>query len=110
MPLNTRLEAAHRHCTANEDELRQSKAAECFSGKSICPAATVTQFLESERTALCPACMIDSVLGDASGVPIAPDLLAEMHQDWFERPSHGAFKTEAPPIPGHHNRSVREKG
>jgi hypothetical protein len=86
MPINTRLEAAHRHCTANEDELRQSKAAGCFYCKSIFPAAAVTQFLENERMALCPECMIDSVLGDASGFPIAPDFLAEMHQYWFERP------------------------
>jgi hypothetical protein len=86
MPINTRLEAAHRHCMASEDELRQSKAAECFYCKSIFPAAAVTQFLENEHTALCPGCMIDSVLGDASGFPIAPDFLAEMHQYWFERP------------------------
>lgn len=86
MPINTRLEAAHRHCTANEDELRQSNAAGCFYCKAIFPTAAVTQFLEHERTALCPKCMIDSVLGDASGFPIAPDFLAEMHQYWFERP------------------------
>jgi hypothetical protein len=86
MPINTRLEAAHRHCTANEDELRQSKVAGCFYCKSVFPATAVTQFLKNERTALCPECMIDSVLGDASGFPIAPAFLAEMHQYWFERP------------------------
>jgi hypothetical protein len=69
----------------------------------------VTQFLEHERTALCPERMIDSVLGDASGFPITPDFLAAMHQYWFERPSHGAFTTEDL-NPGHHNSPVREKG
>jgi hypothetical protein len=86
MPINTRLEAAHRHCTANEDELRQSKVAGCFYCTSVFPATAVTQFLENERTALCPECMIDSVLGDASGFPITAGFLAEMHQYWFERP------------------------
>jgi hypothetical protein len=109
MAVNTRLEAAHRHCTANEDELRQSKVAGCFYCTSVFPATAVSQFLKNERTALCPECMIDSVLGDASGVPITPDFLAEMHQYWFERPSHGAIKTEDP-NPGHHNSPVREKG
>ena len=86
MPINLKLEAAHRHCTANEDELRKSKVAGGFYGKSVFPATTVTQFLENERTALCPECMIDSVLGDASGFLIVPDFLAEMQQYWFERP------------------------
>jgi hypothetical protein len=86
MPINDRLEAAHRHCTANEDALRQSKVAGCFYCNSVFPAIEVTQFLENERTALCPECMIDSVLGDASGLPISPTFLAEMHQYWIERP------------------------
>ena len=80
MPVNNRLEAAHRHCTANEAELRQSKIAGCFYCTSVFPVIEVIQFLESERTALCPKCMIDSVLGDASGLPISPTFLAEMHQ------------------------------
>jgi hypothetical protein len=105
MPINIRLEAAHRHCTGNGGELRQSKVAGCFYCKSVFPATAVTQFLENECTALCPECMIDSVLGDASGFPIALDFLAEMHQYWFERPSHGAFKTEDT-NPGHHHSPV----
>ena len=91
MPINNRLEAAHRHCTANEAELRQSKVAGCFYCTSVFPATEVTHFLENERTALCPECMIDSVLGDASGFPISPAFLAEMHQYWFERLSHGTL-------------------
>ena len=91
MSINNRLEAAHRHCTANETELRQSKVAGCFYCTSVFPATEVTRFLENERTALCPECMIDSVLGDASGFPISPPFLAERHQYWFERLSHGTL-------------------
>ena len=91
MSSNQRLEAAHQHCRANESELRQSNVAGCFYCQSVFPATKVTHFLENERTALCPECRIDSVLGDASGFPIAPPFLAEMHQYWFERFSHGAL-------------------
>jgi hypothetical protein len=86
MPIDNRLEAVHRHCTANENELRKSKVAGCFYCKSIFPAIEATQFLENEHTALRPGCMIDSVLGDASGFPISLAFLAEMHQYCFERP------------------------
>jgi hypothetical protein len=109
MPINNTFEAVHRHCTAHKDELRWSKIAGCFYCTSVFPATAVTQFLENERTALCLECMIDSVLGDATGFPIAPDFVAEMHQYWFERPSHGTFKTEDT-NPGHHNSPVREEG
>jgi hypothetical protein len=105
MPVNTSLEAAHRHCTANEAELRQSQVAGCFYCTSVFLATEVIQFLENERTALCPTCMIDSVLGDASGFPISPAFLAEMHQYWFEGPSHGTLKTEDTDT-GHHDSRV----
>jgi hypothetical protein len=91
MFINHGLEAAHRHCTANEAELRQRKVAGCFSCTSVFPVTEVTHFLENERTALCPECMIDAVLGDASGFPMAPPFLTAMHPYWFERFSHGAL-------------------
>jgi hypothetical protein len=45
----------------------------------------VTEFLNMERTALCPECRIDSVIGDASSFAITTEFLARMHDYWFER-------------------------
>ena len=48
MSINNRLEAAHRHGTANEAELRQSKVAGCFYCTSVFPVTEVTHFLEND--------------------------------------------------------------
>ncbi len=38
---------------------------------------------KSEGTAFCPLCGIDSVIGDASGIPITQEFLTAMHDKWF---------------------------
>ncbi|MDP9314621.1 MAG: cytoplasmic protein [Chloroflexota bacterium] len=82
--IDAQLEHAHAHCTRNEVELQLSQEAGCFYCLAIFPAATVTDFLQIERTAICPECMIDSVIGDASGLPITGEFLQRMHDYWFE--------------------------
>jgi hypothetical protein len=79
------LENAHAHCTSNESALASSEVAGCFYCCQIFPPSQVTEFLEMERTALCPECGIDSVIGDASGFAITAEFLERMHDYWFER-------------------------
>ena len=38
-----------------------------------------------KRSTICPDCFIDSVLPDASGIPLDRDFVAEMHRYWFGR-------------------------
>lgn len=33
---------------------------------------------------MCPHCQIDSVIGDASGLPITNEFLKQMHEKWFQ--------------------------
>jgi hypothetical protein len=41
---------------------------------------------EGDGTAICPICQIDSVIGDASGLPVEDRaFLKSMHELWFER-------------------------
>ncbi len=82
--IDAQLEHAHAHCTHNEAEVQASQKAGCFYCLAVFPAATVTRFLQMERTALCPECMIDAVIGNASGLPITPDFLQRMHEYWFK--------------------------
>lgn len=35
------------------------------------------------RTALCPRCGVDAVIGSASGYPITQEFLARMRASWF---------------------------
>ena len=77
--------AAHRHATSNKDAIAISELCGCFYCCLSYPAKSVTRFLAVENTALCPECTIDSVIGDASGLPIADRaFLLAMHEFWFE--------------------------
>ena len=76
---------AHAHCTDNKKELQNSKQCGCFHCLAIFASEEVKEYIkEGDGTALCPKCGIDSVIGDASGVPITMDFLKEMQAHWFE--------------------------
>jgi hypothetical protein len=45
--------------------------------------AEIIQWVDDGRTALCPKCEIDSVIGSASGYPITKNFLERMHSHWF---------------------------
>jgi hypothetical protein len=47
------------------------------------PSAEVTNWIESEGTAICPHCGVDSIIGDASGFPIETEFLEKMEAYWF---------------------------
>ncbi len=82
------LQSVMRRSTHNEAEISRSRFAGCFYCLGIFPASEVKGFLAKERTALCPRCTIDSVIGDQSGLPITREFLAELHAYWFKRGSH----------------------
>lgn len=89
------LEAAHEHSTGHRAELAASDLCGCFYCLATFPPFEVTEWIdwpadtprEAEnargRTALCPRCGIDSVIGSASGFPLTPEFLARMEAHWF---------------------------
>lgn len=74
---------AHTHCANNKDEINQSKKCGCFYCFNIYSATEVKEWIESGKTATCPMCGIDSVIGDASGSELTKDFLQSMHKYWF---------------------------
>jgi len=38
---------------------------------------------KEDKTAVCPFCGIDSVIGESSGYPIKREFLQQMNQHWF---------------------------
>jgi hypothetical protein len=89
---------AHEHCRDNEKEISESKLCGCFYCLKTFPPANVKEWLDRHgylakligqeppkkpRTAFCPKCNIDSVIGD-SKVTITQKFLKEMHEYWFE--------------------------
>ncbi len=92
------LEAAHKHCDCNRAEIETSNLCGCFFCLATFPSNDVSEWLNplgsgqrtgpvavSEKsTAFCPKCMIDSVIGDASKLPVAdPEFLVAMQVRWF---------------------------
>ena len=71
----------------NWESIRNSKMCGCYYCRSIFPSSDVGEEDWTPdrhgRTVLCPKCSIDSVIGDASGIPIREDVLEELYQEKF---------------------------
>ena len=79
------LDAAHCHSANHRAELEHSDVCCCFYCEKTFSVIDVAEWVEDERgTALCPFCGIDSVLGSASGFPVADaSFIHAMHDRWF---------------------------
>ncbi len=78
---------AHKHSIFHKSEILQSEVCGCFYCLEIFPPNKIERWVDedinSEQTALCPECDIDSVIGSASGFPITREFLRKMHSHWF---------------------------
>jgi len=82
---NAILEAAHKHTTGHRAELERSSVCGCFyCRRTFVPSEVGIWLDEGDGTALCPHCAVDSVIGSASGYPVAEQaFLDDMHAHWF---------------------------
>jgi hypothetical protein len=81
------LKAIYSHSIRNEESILKSNLFGCFHCISIFPVADIKlseMMVEKDglRTAICPICGIDSVLGDAS-VEITAELLEALNEYYF---------------------------
>ena len=100
MSMKSDYKQAHTHSANHRDEIESSKICGCFYCCATFPPTDVNDWIDppadndisgvSEeeemavgRTALCPKCGIDSVLGDKSGYPMEKDFLQAMNKVWF---------------------------
>ena len=75
---------AHAHCADHRDEMQNSTIAGCFYCCETFPPSEIDEWIDDGQCAMCPRCGIDSVIGDASGFPIADKrFLQEMNGFWF---------------------------
>jgi hypothetical protein len=84
VPRNT-LDAAHLHSANHRQELERSDVCGCFFCQKTFTVKDVDEWVEDENgTALCPYCGVDSVIGSASGFPVADTgFIRAMHDRWF---------------------------
>jgi hypothetical protein len=78
-------EEAYRHSSKHRDEVLSSSSCACFNCLEVFPPGQIQCWTDGEKTAFCPRCGIDSVLGD-SAVPFTRALLEEMRARWFGVP------------------------
>ena len=81
-PAVVQYTAARVHASKHRVELEASAQCGCFSCFHIFQTATIKSWIDSNQTALCPNCGMDSVLGSAY-CRLADQFLRRMHQHHF---------------------------
>lgn len=89
MKLKMELPEYKAHYFASNNELELSKKTQlcgCFYCKSVFQSNEISKFVgfETPKTALCPKCEIDSVIGEYSGYPITKEFMKKMYLTWFK--------------------------
>lgn len=83
------LKDAHKHCIANEDEVLVSDFCGCFYCCRIFKPNSIKYFTNEKhelmRTAHCPYCDMDTVVGTYSKYTINSTFLHEMNEYWFKK-------------------------
>lgn len=77
------LDNIYRHALGNRKEVERSALCGCVSCGKLFPATEVVDYVDAGLTALCPECGIDAIVGDASGVELTAELLAELNKRYF---------------------------
>lgn len=84
------------HSVNNREEILKSKQCGCFHCLKIFKPEEIKNWIDEEKTAICPFCDVDSVIGDNLGVVIDESLLKIIHDDWFDsKPNARDAKTLA---------------
>ena len=80
------LKELHKHSIFNEEEIKKSRVCGCFYCGTVLNVKDIDDFRTEKnglKTAWCPICGIDAVIGDACGISINKNLLIEMNNYFF---------------------------
>jgi len=90
------LRQAHKCSSNHRQQIEASSSCGCFFCLSIYPPSEIEDWTdwpdetpegsenEQGTTAICPRCGVDSVIGSASGYPVAQGFLQQMKKLWFK--------------------------
>ena len=79
-------DAARQHASRHRAEIQVSTRCACFFCFHTFPQTAIKAWVDSAQTALCPACGIDAVIGDASKHRLDDRFLRQMHTHFFSSP------------------------
>lgn len=77
---------AHKYSSNHYEALRNDKKCGCFYCCKIFAPSEISSWLSEPnggKTAICPYCGIDAVIGESSGYPITEEFLEKMRRYWF---------------------------
>lgn len=77
------LETAHKHSSNHRTEVSESNLCGCFFCCRVFFSSKIETWVDQDRTAQCPFCNVDAVLGDGSGFEINTEFLRLMCERWF---------------------------
>ena len=79
------LEQTHKHSISNKEEIEKSEFCGCFYCKKIFKSSEIKEWIKDKNgdTAKCPYCLVDAVIGDASGYALTDEFLTQMNKKWF---------------------------
>lgn len=84
---------AHSYSFKNKDDVSKSNKCSCFHCFKTFPAMEIDTFLsekDGNETALCPYCMCDTIICDASKVAISDDLIDAIAYEYL----HGLTRSD----------------
>ncbi len=73
----------HKLSLNNKKLLSELDSASCFYCLNSFPTADIKEWVDDEKTALCPICGIDSVIPNNLSLKVDNDLLEIMHKHYF---------------------------
>jgi hypothetical protein len=79
------LEDAHKLSSLHRGAIQASKVCGCFYCLSTFNPEFIKEWTDSNRTALCPKCGIDSVLPESDMYILDFEFLHQMYEVWFAR-------------------------
>ena len=83
MAIKANLADLHKKSRRNRSSLSKSMVCGCFYCFNEFPFEQIIEWVDDDKTALCPYCGIDAVLG-FSAQPADQELLRKMHHRWFK--------------------------
>ena len=75
--------AAREHASRHRAEIQASTRCACYFCFHTFSAATIKAWIDTDQTALCPKCGVDSVIGNASKHRLDEKFLRQMHTHVF---------------------------
>ena len=76
-------DAARVHASRHRAEIKASTRCGCYFCFHTFANSDIKKWVDAEQTALCPACGLDSVIGDASKHRLDKTFLRQMHTHFF---------------------------